>query len=74
MEESGSAEARSEPVSRPEPGAFGSHVGRWEGSDTVRCPAGRTNMPSGASCTLGGAPLINEHGAQEDFLRHKRFE
>ena len=74
MEESGSAEAGSQCVSRPEPGAFGSHEGRWEGSGTVRCPDGRTDGPSGASYTLGGALLINERGAQEDFLSYKRFE
>ena len=50
------------------------HEGRWEGSGTVQCPAGRTDGLTGASCALGRALLTNERGAQEDFIRYKRFE
>ena len=74
MEDSRSAEAVSQFVSRPAPGAFGYNRGRWEESGAVQCPAGRTDGLAGASCALGGAPLINERGTQEDFVRYKRFE
>ena len=74
MEESGSAHAVSEHVRHPEPGAFGSHGGRREGSGSVRCSAGHIDRPSGASRALRGAPVFNEHGAHEDFIRYQWFE